>query len=242
VTNAADSGVNTLRAHMSNINCHAITFDLTAMGTDTIALASTLPVVGRPLVIEGPGIDSLTVRGNNTFPLIIVNISGGDVAIGGLTLTGGHAAAGYGGNLRSAGGNLTLTDLALTGGTAANQGGAGAYLSNGTSTLTRVLVSGNSAPGGPTFGSGAGLFIDEFFGPSTVTITDSRIVGNVATNNSGGGIALWRTNGGSVLTLDLRLVNTVVGTAASPNNASSGAGIYNWFGTLTLTDSTVEGN
>src|SRR3954452_12571109 len=250
VTTAADATASipaeSLRARLADPNCSAISFNLAVMGSGTITLADTLPAISRAVTIAGPG-GGLTIQGNNTFPLVLINAPGLAVGLSGLTLTKGQATAssGYGGNLRSIGGNLSLTDVTLSAGTAeTGQGGAGAYFSNGTSTLTRVTISGNTAPGSSSYQTGAGMYIGEKYGDVSVTLTDSLIVRNTATANSGGGLALGRDSGSTGRILAAQLTNTTVGVTDSPNTAEAGTGggIYQNGGVLTLTNRAVNSN
>jgi hypothetical protein len=100
-----------LRQKLADNACTTITFQ---PGLGTITLAGTLPIY-RAVTVTGPGKDALTIQGNITFPLLTIAPSlHTAVTISGLTLTKGHAANGYGGNLASRGADLTLTDVALT--------------------------------------------------------------------------------------------------------------------------------
>ena len=83
--------------------------------------------------------------------------------------------------------------MALTDGSGAgNAGGAGLGIASGTAHLTGVTVSGNTAAGNATYGTGAGISIEDYLGDTDVTITDSHINGNQDLGgNGGGGIALF---------------------------------------------------
>jgi hypothetical protein len=163
-----------LRARLADANCTAITFNLTAMGGNTITLSDTLPTVTRALTLTGPGVGSLTVQGNNTFRLLSINAPGLTVAFSGLTLAKGHVAAASGGNLSAVGGTITLTDMVLTGATTASLGGgAGAGFSGSSATLTRVVVRGNSS-------DNAGGGLSQING--SLTLIESTVRDNTAAN------------------------------------------------------------
>jgi hypothetical protein len=241
-TNADILVAGTLRLALLDTSCTTITFQ--AGLPSPIVLTGPLPTIDRDLTLTGPGVGGLTVQGNNTFPLLTINAPGKTVTFGGLTLTGGKAVGAYGGDLRVYAGTVALADLALTDGTAeASRGGAGAYIGGGAVTLTRVTISGNTAPGDAAYQAGAGLHIDEYYGPADVQINDSTIVGNTATDNGGRGLAVVRDSGVAGRTLAVALTNTTVGTPALPNTAVKGfgGGIYAEGATLTLTTSTVSG-
>ena len=102
----------------------AITFK---PGLGAIALTRQLPDVTTALAIQGPGPGQLTIGGDDTFRLLVIAAPGRAVALGGLTLTCGHATAAYGGDLIIDDGIVAVTGVALTAGTAGPAlGGAGA--------------------------------------------------------------------------------------------------------------------
>ena len=70
VTSNLDSGPGTLRALLAG-SCPGITFQPGL--TSPITLVNTLPTIIRPLTITGPGKGSLTIQGNNTFPLLLID-------------------------------------------------------------------------------------------------------------------------------------------------------------------------
>lgn len=119
VTNAADTPTGgTLRQHMANETCAVITFDLDAMGTETIATGSNLPTLTREVDIIGPGARNLIVSstlGSDAFTLG----PGAALDISGLSVSNGD----YGFKVESADATLTMdavllnfADLMVTGG------------------------------------------------------------------------------------------------------------------------------
>jgi CSLREA domain-containing protein len=118
--------------------------------------------------------------------------------------------------------DVTISGFTITGG---NFYGA-VHIEGGSLTIDKSVITGNTGP------RGAGVFVDVF--GSTVSIVDSVVRDNTATDDAGGGV--W--NGGTM---------TISGSTISGNAATSasvhttGGGIING-GTLTLTDSTVSGN
>ena len=104
-------------------------------------------------------------------------------------------------------------------------------LSSGTVEINGVTIQNGNVSGGFPAGLGGGIFNDG----GTLTLTDSTISDNTATN--AGGIF----NYGGTLTLNS---STVSGnTATSANTATNAGGIGNFgFGTLTLNSSTVSDN
>jgi len=126
---------------------------------------------------------------------------------------------------------LTLTDVVVTkNGTTSTpeigcHGGIKAF--DIALTLTRVTVSDNVG------NVGAGVYSSQRVGgPSTLTMTDCTVSGNVATS-SGGGVYN-----------ELGSVATLTGCTISGNDGGQGGGVMNASdaGTMTLTNCTVSGN
>lgn len=105
VTNLDDSGPGSLRQAIIDANAdpntpHTITFAVTG----TITLASALPVVTRSMSISGPGVNQITISGNQTFQLFIIDI-GATLDISNVTVRAGFAPnAAFGGAFQAAGG------------------------------------------------------------------------------------------------------------------------------------------
>ena len=205
----------------SNANPGADTITFTVAGT--IALVDQLPTITDFLTIEGANQITLNAGGgtNNTIGngdgFRIFDISDNnsdsqiDVAISGLTLTGGDVV-GLGGAIRNFE-NLTLNNSTLSGNYATRGGG----VSNlGMATITNSTLSGNLA-------DFAGGGVDNrYFGPA-VTITNSTLSGNSA--KYGGGVYSFGTA-------------TITNSTLSGNSANSGGGVRNG-GTATITGSLI---
>ncbi|MCC6629765.1 MAG: hypothetical protein IT340_20485 [Chloroflexi bacterium] len=146
--------------------------------------------------------------------------NGGGLGGGPLTLINSTVANNTGGGV---GGYGTITDSVIE-----DNGGTGLSLS-GNSTIVRTIIKNN------TDDRGAGVSINY----GDVTLIDSAVIENVATEVGGG---IFRYNDGS--TSNVTLVRSIV----SGNTARQGAGIYNADiagyddGTVTLVNSTVSGN
>ena len=236
VTSAADSGdAGTLAAAIgwANVNTNANPSNLANAAPNTVDFG-TMPVItvsGGPLVlsntttaiaISGPGANVLTIKGDGSSGVLSIGI-GVTATISGLTISGG-AADGASGTSGSGGaivnlGTLTLSAMALTGNNAVD-GGALANETGATAVLTDSTLSGNSATtGGAIYNAG------------TLTLTDSTIASNTA-SNAGGGIF----NAGKL---------TVVSTTIASNSVSSsgtGGGIDTPAGTVALYDTIVAQN
>ena len=246
VLNTNDSGPDSLRAAIDQANLMQgpATIDFAPSVTGTITLSSALPNLSTNITVDGPRASVLTVSrstapGTPAFRIFNVTASA-EVAISGLTITGGRAD--IGGGIDNSG-TLTLTNSTLSDNSAGGGGGlpAGGGLYNfGTATITNSTLSGNSASS-----EGGGIF-----NAALLTVTNSTLSGNSA--DSGGGLytfgAATITNstlsgnsagygGGIVNSITLTVTNSTL----SGNSAVFGGGLYNYF-TATITNSTLSGN
>ena len=213
VTNLDDSGDGSLRKAIEDANANMGADTITFSVTGTNFLSSELPAITGELAIDGPGATSLTINGNNSFRVFLIE-SGATVTISGLTIRNGHAASGEGGGILNEG-TLAVTNSVVSGNSAEGPGIGGGILNRGALTITNSTVSGNSASGGGGIEN-----------RGTLTITNSTVSGNSA--SGGGGIG----NGGTL---------TIINSTVSLNVALVGGGIGNG-GRLTITKSTISGN
>jgi len=192
-----------------------VNFDPTVFsGPETIALSTpiTLSNTGEPIYINGGDIvGPITITGGPTINIFQVG-SNVTATIANVTLSDG-SVAGFGGGISNAG-SLSLIDCTISGCTA-NNGAAIANYSGATVTVIGSTISGNTAiDGGAVENSG------------TMQIVNSILSGNSA--DVGG--ALY--NSGSL---------SVLGSTISGNTAVQGGGVMN-SGILTVCDSTISGN
>jgi predicted outer membrane repeat protein len=224
VSNTSDAGTGSLRAAITAANADNTATDtsphiITATGiSGTISLQSSLPLLIRPISINGPGASSLTItRGvAGTFRIFAVN-DFVPVTITGISITNGSSNKG-GGIFNE--GVLTLINTTLSGNTASDDGGA-IYSSFGTVTLTGATVSNNTASQ-----SGGGIYNEG--GP--MVIGTSIFSGNTA-------------SGGGAISSHTTATTTIINTTFSDNTASAGGGAISNFDTpMTLTNVTLSGN
>jgi hypothetical protein len=236
VDNLNDSGAGSLRAAIDAANLSAGTPDeITFSVTGTINIASQLPTITDALTITGPGANLLTINaGNGTDDLPgttdgyrVFNIDNGsasliNVAISGLTLTGGDTL-GQGGAILNRE-HLTLTASTVSGN--ASDDGGGIANSGGTLNLRSSTVSDNRAG---VYGAGGGIANSE----GTLSITGSTLSGNSA--GTGGGIFNYQSTS-----------MTITGSTISGNSASgAGGGVFTLAGSSTATsisNSIITGN
>lgn len=236
--------------------------DGTCVGNFTIAKSLTL-IGGKSAALDGGGSfdPAVTITGSGsqvrlkslTITHHIANTGGGIFNVGGVvTLDGATVSANAsntgGGIYNTSGGKLTLNGSTVRDNTSAVTGGGGIYNGSGsTVALNRSNVSHNGTPGG-----GGGILN---FG--TLTLQDSTMGGNTATNGGGinnfGTAKLFRStvqgnyaaqhgggifnNGGGSVTLDHSTVLenwAIHGTGGGINNATGG--------TVTLLHSTFRHN
>jgi CSLREA domain-containing protein len=166
-----------------------------------ISLLTSLPAISHDININGPGANVLTVqRGSATEFRIFEIRPGRTVAISNLTIANGLVSGVYPANV-----------------------GGGIYNDHGTLSVTACIISGNKATGGAIFNNGQA-------GTASLTITNSSIRDNTATE-SGGGI------------YNLSGITTITASTVSDNSAVQfGGGIFNSVGGLTLINTTISGN
>lgn len=219
----------TLRAAINEAGLNAsndtIGFSVTGeitLTNESLFIFSNTPASTEGLTINGPGINSLTINGNNQ-GLVFFDGTFGSTAINNLTITGGAPSQFTGGGgIFKGGGMLSLSNVIITGNKTDFGGGGVAFLS-GTLTVTNSTISNNEANvgGGISFGNG------------TLTITNSTISGNDAATSSGGGIVISNNS-----------IVTITKTIISGNTAETFGGGIGLFGpsTATISDSTISGN
>lgn len=211
VTNLLDSGPGSLRAAVVAANANPGADAINFATTGTIALTSGELDITDSLIINGPGLNSLTVSGNNSSR--VFGLPGNPtVSIADLTVANGWTSDSPGAGITMAGGNLTLDRVTVSGNSAVGAPGGydysgtlvysvgeglggGLYVAGGTLTLDQSTVSGNYAIGGAGLddvgyagyggeGAGAGLYV----AGGTVYVNQSTVGWNNALGGAGGNI------------------------------------------------------
>ncbi len=211
---AAD-GVTSLREAIQSANANSeadiITFTLDAANS-TITLSQGELAISEEVEIDGAS--SITIDANNASR--IFNIDGSSsVTVSGLTLTQGNSADNGGAILVATGstlsfssgeinnsssdmdggaiwvgGSLTLAGSTLDTNSAGLKGGAIAIDAGASADLSDGLLQNNSAAGDlATEGGGA------LYNAGTLTVTGTRVEGNMATGAAGSGGGLFNSNG-----------------------------------------------
>ncbi len=214
-------------------NSHAATIMVTDAGDAGTATTCTLRQAivsanknarGNSSCIDGDNAD--TVRFADELVGSTITLGGSELAVtapltiegSGQTIDADHASrVMYVGFT-----TLTASNLNLVNGASPGNSGGGMFLFFSTVSLSEVSVSGNSAD----YAAGIAAF-----NYSNLTLTGSSISGNTAAHKGGG---LEIVNG-----TDARLDDSVI----SGNSASRGGGVFvSFYGSLSLTRSTVSGN
>ncbi len=164
VVTTNNSGAGSLRDAVTQANAAAgpdeIRFSLSGCPC-VITLLSELATNGE-LTVTGPGVNQLTLNGNNT-NRIFSTTPGNPLRLSGLTLANGFNAT-QGGAIAS--GNLTLQDLTLKDSSAPV--GGGVYV-NGSLVMTNTLIQNNTA----STSSGGGVYVAGALSASAATFRNN---------------------------------------------------------------------
>ena len=228
VTNTNDTGAGSLRQAITDANASTgttdtIAFNIAGAGVQTITLASALPVIADPVIIDGytqPGSSANTLAVGND-AVLLIELSGGG-AVGGLVITGGGSTLRGlvinrflfdGVSLRSAGnnvqGNFIGTNAAGTAALANTGFGVQVQAANntigGATPAARNLVSGNGT------NSAGGVQL------TSANATGNIVAGNYIGTNAAGTAALPNVLEGVELAQNAA-GNTIGGAATGAGN------------------------
>jgi parallel beta-helix repeat protein len=251
VTNLNDAGAGSLRDVLAQANAQPGTVDtivFQASLAGTISLTTGELLISDSVTIIGPGAGVLTVRRDpgaaTQFRVFDVNGSGViNVAISGLTISGGNTTgtpgagtSGDGAGLLLFNENLTLSNVVVSGNTTATEGGGiGVASGGGFLTVRNSTISGNVANGiGTAAGGGGGIY---FANGGSLLVENSTISGNTSTNFEGGGLYFYGNVGAGGLTVRN---STIAGNTAGVNGG--GIGLRTVTGTLSIQNSTITAN
>ena len=268
VSNTNDSGAGSLRQAIADaVDGDTILFSLTYPAT--ITLTGGQLSVSKTITIAGPGADNLFISGNGTAR--VFSISGGQVALQGLTVMRGAALDGGGIRISGSSTAVTLANVTILS-NAATYGG-GVYVDSGSATLSGGQVVFNTADS-----NGGGVYVDEssavftqtagnvgsntadngggvYVSSGSLMLSGGQIVSNTAdwgggvyvssgsTTLSGGQIASNTAGlgGGLLVLFDSAVFAQTAGTVAS-NTADRGGGVYAFWGSATLSGGQVASN
>jgi CSLREA domain-containing protein/uncharacterized repeat protein (TIGR01451 family) len=190
--------------------------------------------------------DSLTIRGAGARTTVIdaqgksrvFNVGGGKVTIEGVTITGGSAPEGLGGELPGDGGGilayeaeqLTLNAVNVSGNTAAKNGGGISAPPEGanvtTVTINNSTIANNKVTGGLVEGLGGGIYV-----LGDLSLTNSTVAGNSAESTAGmvqGGGVLAALDPADTEPSKVNILNsTIAGNSVGTGGVGGGLAIYN---------------
>ena len=212
------------------IDLDLTTFNITSADNNRNDFGATgLPVITSEIIINGNG---ATIRrsGSNDLRFFVVDTTG-TLTLNNLTLQNGRVTNSSqslgddGGAILNHGGTLTINNSTITENFAADDGGAIANIGVGSSPAILTIENGSRISTNNAMGDtglddgGGGIENDGNFryngAGATVTIADSFVTDNIATNGTGGGI---RSRDGGVL--------TVRNTTITNNTSPFGGGIF----------------
>lgn len=199
-----------------------------APGTYLNQQALEFPIT-KSVSIVGAGSKTTTVTGSVGSRVFNATGPAADVSISGITITGGHAGASFGGGINATPGTLlSLSKVAIVGNDAKYGGGINSQASAARPlTITDSLIANNTAG---TFGGG-GLYFD--INGAAGTLRNVTVTGNVATGVSNGGLR----GAGGISKLN-GVVNLIDSTVAG-NSATGPDGVGNLSGAFSARDTIV---
>ncbi len=217
------------------------TYDIAAPNnTVPMTGANGLPIITTPITVNGSS-TTIAVTGSN-FRIFEVDGPGGNLALNGLTLTGGNGVFAGGGILNSEGAVTLNSSRVIDNNAHMGGGGIASGVVNpfdlgpiGTLTLNLSQVSDNTAQGG-----GGGGILNH---AGTLTANFSQVSDNTS-EGGGGGIASGNGMGGGpgTGTSNLFLNATLVNDNTSNGGPMAGAGGIANGGAATIKLSQVNGN
>jgi hypothetical protein len=239
VTNCSDSGPGSLRAAVASApSGTTITF---ATGCPAILLTSGVITIGTSINIFGPGAKKLAVDGGGVSEVFSIN-SGVTVTISGITIQ--HAGPTPGQpplSPPSGGGIFNAGTLTITNSavTANATTGNGAGIDNqGTLTVANSTLSGNNVTAACESDLGCFAVGGAIFNEGTAAVSDTTISGNTAT---GATDLVPGVSGAGIFNFDGTLTVTNCRLTGNSTNGTGGA-ITVFGGTATVTNSRLAGN
>lgn len=219
-------------------------YTLTGAAGENAAASGDLDIT-EALTVNGAGASATSIDGGGTDRIFDILAPAATATLSGMTLTGG--AETLGAAVQSVG-PLKFDGVTVTGNrsSGANPEGAIALVppSGATSlTIANSTVSGNTTSG-TTDAYGGALFANTP-GDTTVNITDSVFSSNTATTSGGSGYGTLFVHIGGVPTVNITRSRFSGNQVASTGGSDGFGGVLFYQGTggtMTITDSTFDGN
>ena len=218
-------------ANATTLTPSLVTFDPSVFATpQTITLTESLNLsnTSQPIAIQGPSGTLVTVSGNRQGGELLQDfvIAAGMATIQNLIVADANAGTNGGGGFDIIGGNVTIDHCTITNNI--EPYGAGISVNSGTVLLENSLLTGNTA----SANGGAIAFVG-----GAATVIGCTFTNNSATNNTGGGGAIY-----SGATSPLTVIDSTFTGNTSYSGYYGGGAIEVINGNLTLIGSTVTGN
>ena len=232
VTTNNDFGPGSLREHIITANAAAGPQQISFQVTGTIVPVTPLPAITGDLTIVGPGVQTLTLSGNDTHRLFTV-VQGAHLTVVELTMADGLAFAfnddqGRGGAIRNRG-TLTLIKVVMRN----NLGKDGGAVFTGVGAVTYIMDS--ELHNNTASDSGGALYVEQ----GQAIIANSRMHSNNG-GFFGGAIAAARAASGNPA---LRGLVRITGSTLDDNRAEfEGGAIFNHGQQVLVIESTLSGN
>ncbi len=215
-----------------------ITFAPSLAG-QTIKLGGTELAISQSLTIDASSLASpVTIDAQQQSRVLHFTASTGNLALLGLTITGGKTTAGgdpgKGGGINFlSSGALNISQCTISGNTTTGfaAGAGGIYVKSGRSTINQSTISGNTATAGVS--NGGGIRIDA----GSLVLYSSTISGNTLASSSSSGGAIFDVS-----------ANVTISSSTITNNRAAieqGGGLFFFGGqgaNLTMSNSILAGN
>ncbi|MEM7333198.1 MAG: carbohydrate binding domain-containing protein [Chloroflexota bacterium] len=226
VVNNNDSGSGSLRNALDQVAPGGDIYFDSSLANSTITFTSGPLVINKPVNIDGSGAENLTLDGNGSDRILIVDATG-DATVSHMTMSNGFGWQLAGAILNN--GMLTLDHVTVSNNVMATdagdfwQGGGAIYTGTGGSTTIVDSTIDNNTSGW----AGGGLY--GFFG-STTTVIRSTVSNNTATDVGGG----FRSLGDADITNSTLSGNESIGW--------HGGALFVTDGVVNVTNSTIAKN
>lgn len=217
---------------------------------DTIILDGERITITKNLTMDASSINGITVDANRRSPVFFIRYA--NVVLNDITITGG-SSAGRGGAIELRTSNVTLNNSDVTNSRGTSGGAIVSYTSK--LAINDSIISGNTATDTANgFGGGIAMLSNNNIVFSTLTLTDSQLINNTATDGGAvraesstvnftraGFTANVATNEGGAIYLRRSKLDSN-SSDISQNSAPTGGAIHAYQGELTLTKDSLNNN
>lgn len=167
--------------NLANYEANPVVIDFQTGLTGTILLNSELQILGTDISVLGPGVDKITLSGQNQHRVMLIGYFADYISVSGLTIANGNSTnatgTSSGAGINALASHLLLEDLRIIDNYNEFLGAGLSYTDGNNAVLRNIEVSGNdsSAYGGVIINGGDG----------TVLIENMTVSGNSSNNSNG---------------------------------------------------------